>query len=120
MVGRKIRQRRVALSISQSALAAGLGLTFQQLQKIERGINRIGAGRLWQVAILLKVPVMYFYEGLEHTVDPHDETNDAANHFLGRRDGQRLASALYDMPPAIRGAIMRLVITMDEQAKLQQ
>jgi len=66
-VGKRVRQRRLLLNVSQEELAGLLGLTFQQIQKYERGVNRIGAGRLYRIARHLGVPVEYFYEGLEST-----------------------------------------------------
>ncbi len=64
-VGRRLRLRRALLGLSQERLAELAGLTFQQIQKYERGANRIGAGRLWQLAHILGVPVGWFYEELE-------------------------------------------------------
>ena len=64
-VGRRVRQRRESLGISQGRLAHHLGLTFSQVQKYEKGVNRIGAGRLFLIASFLKVPVQFFVEGLE-------------------------------------------------------
>lgn len=64
-VGRRMRQRREALGVSQGRLGRHLGLTFSQVQKYENGTNRIGAGRLHLLAVLLGVSVLYFFEGLE-------------------------------------------------------
>lgn len=64
MVGSRIRARREALGMSQGRLGQALGVTFSQVQKYEKGSNRIGAGRLFQVATLLGVPVQYFFEGI--------------------------------------------------------
>lgn len=63
-VGLRLRMRRSILGISQDKLAKSVGLTFQQIQKYERGTNRVSAGRLYQFAKLLDVPVIYFYEQL--------------------------------------------------------
>jgi transcriptional regulator with XRE-family HTH domain len=63
-VGRRMRERRIALGLSQGALGRHLGLTFSQVQKYEKGANRIGAGRLYQIAALLDVPIQYFFEGM--------------------------------------------------------
>src|SRR5262245_29735986 len=60
-VGRRLKLRRVEIDMSQTAVADALGLSFQQIQKYEKGHNRIGAGRLLQIAKLLKVPVSFFY-----------------------------------------------------------
>lgn len=61
-VGARVRMRRMLLSMSQGKLAAALGLTFQQVQKYEKGNNRIGASRLQQIAGILDVPVSFFFE----------------------------------------------------------
>jgi transcriptional regulator with XRE-family HTH domain len=63
-IGRKIRALRLERGLSQSGLAEGIGLTFQQVQKYEKGANRVSAGRLQQIANMLNVPVMFFYGGM--------------------------------------------------------
>ena len=63
-VGELVRVRRVALGLSQSDLAKALGLTFQQVQKYEKGTNRISASKLFDTATFLKVPISFFFEGL--------------------------------------------------------
>lgn len=66
-VGERIRRRRRALGLSQDTLADSLGLTFQQVQKYERGTNRVSASKLYQIAQTLQVTVSYFFEGLADT-----------------------------------------------------
>jgi len=66
-VGQRLRLRREALSLSQGRLGQHLGLTFSQVQKYEKGANRIGAGRLFMLSEVLHVPIQYFYEGLPGT-----------------------------------------------------
>ena len=63
-VGGRIRERRIMLGLSQQQMAHMIGVTYQQTHKYERGINRISAGRLFEIARALKVPVSYFFEGL--------------------------------------------------------
>ncbi len=63
-VGVRIRERRVMLGLSQQQMAELIGVTYQQAHKYERGINRISAGRLHEIAQVLRVPVGYFFEGL--------------------------------------------------------
>lgn len=63
-VGLRIRERRIMLGLSQQQMADMIGVTYQQAHKYERGINRISAGRLYEIAQVLNVPVSYFYEGL--------------------------------------------------------
>ncbi len=67
-VGSRIRLRRTLLGLSQEKLAALLGLTFQQVQKYERGMNRVGASRLWDIGKVLEVPIGFFYEDMDKTV----------------------------------------------------
>jgi transcriptional regulator with XRE-family HTH domain len=62
-VGSRVRMRRMMLGMSQEKLGNSLGLTFQQVQKYEKGTNRIGASRLQQIAQILQVPVAFFFEG---------------------------------------------------------
>ncbi len=62
-VGTRVRMRRMMLSMSQEKLGDALGLTFQQVQKYEKGTNRIGASRLQQISHILQVPVSFFFEG---------------------------------------------------------
>src|SRR5262245_45413016 len=63
-VGKRLRMRRLMLDMSQEALADALGLTFQQVQKYEKGANRVGASRLQKMSEILDVPVAFFFEGL--------------------------------------------------------
>lgn len=64
-IGRKVRERRVALGWSQSDLAERLGISFQQVQKYESGANRISGSRIWDIANVLQTPVSTFFEGLD-------------------------------------------------------
>ncbi|MBT3359727.1 MAG: helix-turn-helix transcriptional regulator [Rhodospirillales bacterium] len=64
-VGARIRERRIMLGLSQQQMADMIGVTYQQAHKYERGINRISAGRLYQIAQVLKVPIEFFFENLE-------------------------------------------------------
>ena len=65
-VGSRVRMRRMMLNMSQEKLGDALGLTFQQVQKYEKGTNRIGASRLQQISNILQVPVSFFFEGGPH------------------------------------------------------
>jgi transcriptional regulator with XRE-family HTH domain len=63
-LGQRVRARRMEMGVSQERLADLLGVTFQQVQKYEKGINRVAASRLYELAVALNVPVGYFFEGL--------------------------------------------------------
>jgi len=68
-VGARIRERRIMLGLTQQQLADLIGVTYQQAHKYERAINRVSAGRLFEIAQVLSVPVGYFFDGLEHDED---------------------------------------------------
>jgi transcriptional regulator with XRE-family HTH domain len=67
-VGARIRERRIMLGLTQQQLADLIGVTYQQAHKYERGINRVSAGRLFEIAQVLSVPVGYFFDGLDEQV----------------------------------------------------
>ncbi len=69
-VGSRVRLRRTLLGMSQEKLAESLGITFQQVQKYERGVNRVGASRLYDLSRILDVPVGFFFEGAGFPVKP--------------------------------------------------
>lgn len=71
-VGQKIRERRTMLGLTQQQLAEKLGITYQQAHKYERGINRVSAGRLYELASVLNVDVGFFFEGLSLESAPED------------------------------------------------
>ncbi len=104
LVGRRARERRTLEGMSQTAVADKLGLTFQQLQKYERGHNRISASRLYELAQLFDVPVAYFYEGIEA-----GKGAPSRNESLTKRETLELVRAYYAISdPAVRDSIRRL------------
>jgi transcriptional regulator with XRE-family HTH domain len=114
-VGGRVRLRRMLLGMSQEKLGEHLGLTFQQIQKYEKGINRIGASRLFDLAQVLAVPVQFFYEELA-TGDGHAAgfgerpAESYAAEFLGSREGLELNKAFARISdPRVRRSIVDLV-----------
>ena len=101
-VGGRIKQRRKALGMSQVALAETLGVTFQQIQKYERGANRIAAGALYKMADALKVPISYFFDGLPTLESTDDAASRRAIEFLCTREGAAMVEALSRVPPKLR------------------
>jgi len=101
-VGQRIRQRRVLLGISQTDLARAVGLTFQQVQKYERGANRTSASRLFEFAMILDVPVSYFFEEMSGETSGHPKRGrpraqaeaDEAN-LLERSETLKLVRSFY-------------------------
>src|SRR5580698_8474418 len=87
-VGSRVRMRRMLLRMSQEKLGRSLGLTFQQVQKYERGVNRISAGRLHEIAHILRVPVDFFFEGLSSAAQDGPARASAESLSLSRQDLQ--------------------------------
>src|SRR5256885_10169197 len=97
-VGSRVRMRRMMLSMSQEKLGDALGLTFQQVQKYEKGTNRIGASRLQQISQILQVPVAFFFEGapnLQGAIEPNKDAPSASyvSEFLATSEGLSLTKA---------------------------
>jgi transcriptional regulator with XRE-family HTH domain len=84
-VGRRIRARRVARQMSQMDLAGHLGLTFQQVQKYEKGTNRVAAGRLKRIARILEVPILYFFDDTDEFGHDGAATNGLADNSRALR-----------------------------------
>lgn len=117
-VGSRVRMRRMLLGMSQEKLGEHLGLTFQQVQKYEKGVNRIGASRLYDMANVLGVAVQFFYEDAPgkdssvHTTSGFAETPDESYvvEFLSSRDGLELNKAFVKITdPRLRRTIIDLV-----------
>jgi transcriptional regulator with XRE-family HTH domain len=111
-VGSRLRMRRAMLGLSQEKLAAAFGLTFQQVQKYEKGVNRMGSSRLQQAAGILGVSVPFFFEGAP---GGHIEGGDTLSpayidDFASSEDGLRLIKAFTRIArPAVRHRIVNLV-----------
>lgn len=118
-VGGRVRLRRMLLGMSQEKLGEHLGLTFQQIQKYEKGINRIGASRLFDLAHVLNVPIQFFYEDLVHGNAANGQgaagfaerpAESYAAEFLGSREGLELNKAFARITdPRVRRSIVDLV-----------
>jgi transcriptional regulator with XRE-family HTH domain len=117
-VGSRVRMRRKMLGISQERLAEALGLTFQQVQKYERGANRISASKLYEIARFLSTPVAYFFEGLSEGAQAEDDAGEQTVHdFLMTAEGLELATAFPKIGnPKLRRRVLDLVRTMSEEA----
>src|SRR5215510_3817555 len=114
-VGARVRMRRKMLAMSQEQLAEALGITYQQVQKCEKGANRIGASRLQQISHILQVPVAFFFEGAPNASAPHGSIGSALSvtqidDFISDSDGLRLIGAFMRIDnAAVRRRIVKLV-----------
>ena len=134
-VGTRLRMRRNLIGLSQEQLGKALGLTFQQIQKYERGVNRMGSSRLYHIARSLSVPISYFFEGLPSLLaDAASGTGFAENgqealgnaptteqkndpDILNRRETMELIRAYYKINDAKqRRKIYELIRSMADEA----
>ena len=116
-VGARIRLRRKLLGLSQQQLAERLGLTFQQVQKYERGVNRVSASKLYETAQVLQAPVTHFFEGLEGEARAETKTDGeaAVTAFLMTSEGLELATLFPRIPKGrMRHQVLELVRTLAE------
>lgn len=114
-VGARVKMRRGILGLSQTDLGRALGVTFQQVQKYEKGHNRIGASRLFEISQALGVPVSYFYEGLEPTQNGSAGTASDIEGFLRSPNGIavcRAFSKIKDANQQLR--LLRLIESIAE------
>ena len=115
-VAARVKSRRLQLGMSQSELGRKIGITFQQIQKYEKGTNRIGSGRLLQIATVLAVPASYFFD------DPLIEMGggggmkvDVFDQFCASKDGTSLMQAFIKIKSKpTRHAIVALVTELEE------
>ncbi len=108
-VGQRIRDKRNERGMSQTEVANALGVTFQQVQKYERGTNRVGASRLYDLSRILSVPVQFFFEGLEN--QPNELNADGENivHLM-KPDTIELVEAYYKVDnPQVRRQILSTI-----------
>jgi transcriptional regulator with XRE-family HTH domain len=101
-VGRRVREARAAKGLSQEKLGNRLGISFQQVQKYEKGTNRIGSSRLWQIANVLEVPVSFFFDGMDYDVEVQEN-------FLPRRT-LHMAKQIDSIPnDGVRNQVLNLI-----------
>ena len=114
-VGSRVRMRRIMLGMSQEKLGEGLGLTFQQIQKYEKGTNRIGASRIQQISEILQVPVSFLFEGSPGSGAAAKNFGEAPSpayvaDFLATSEGLALIRAFTRIPNIkLRRAIVDMV-----------
>jgi transcriptional regulator with XRE-family HTH domain len=118
-VGNRVRIRRMLIGMSQERLGDLLGLTFQQVQKYEKGVNRIGAGRLFEMSRILNVPVDFFYEGVNGAQPGTAEEGAPVMEFVSSGEGMQLSLAFMKIKDTkVRKRVLDLVKSLaDEEAQ---
>jgi transcriptional regulator with XRE-family HTH domain len=123
-IGKRLRSRRSSLGITQQDLSSLLKISFQQVQKYEKGTNRLGPKRLLEIGLALNVPVDYFFHGLEAHLDIEEKGNNyyglaedpVHSGILSKEDeSNKLISYFISISqPTIRQQILNLVVTLSE------
>lgn len=123
-VGSRVRLRRMLLGMSQEKLGEKMGLTFQQIQKYEKGSNRIGASRLYQISQILEVPVQFFFDDApipagrsdDYTGFGEPKMENFLYEFISTRDGLELIRAFVRIQdPKVRKRVVDLVRTLSDE-----
>jgi transcriptional regulator with XRE-family HTH domain len=120
-VGNRVRIRRMLVGMSQEKLGDMLGLTFQQVQKYEKGVNRIGAGRLFEVSRILGVPIDFFYEGVSGQLSgqpgfAEPEGSPPVMEFVSSGEGLQLSLAFMKIKDGkVRKRVLDLVKSLAEE-----
>lgn len=117
-VGKRIRQRRWLIGMTQQTLADMVGIKFQQIQKYETGANRVSASRLWDIGTAMGVPVSCFFEGLSS--DPGAKGSDRTAHapadMLGDKEAMDLIRSYYAIPENQRRRLFELARVLSDVA----
>jgi transcriptional regulator with XRE-family HTH domain len=121
-VGARVRMRRMLVGLSQEKLGERIGLTFQQIQKYEKGTNRISASRMQQIAEALNVPVSYFFDGAQGTEKSQEGFSEKSApfiaDFLSTAEGLQLNKAFLRLKdPKVRRKIIDLVKSLAEEGE---
>ncbi len=111
-VGRRVAVRRLSLRYNQSDLGRALSLTFQQVQKYEKGANRISASKLWLIAQFLEVDLSYFFEGLATDGSDASVVSDASKGAAPTRQSMEISSRVVGLPVSQQKLVLELVRSM--------
>lgn len=117
-VGKRIRQRRWLIGMTQQKLADMVGIKFQQIQKYETGANRVSASRLWDIGEAMGVPVSFFFEGLNEDAkaDAPNDATQAPPDMLGDKEAMDLIRSYYAIPENQRRRLFELARVLSDVA----
>jgi transcriptional regulator with XRE-family HTH domain len=116
-VGQRVRSRRLEIGMSQERLAELLGVTFQQVQKYEKGVNRIAVSRLWDIAGALEMPVARFFDGVGGARGVAETRQDYVDDALATPEGMQLMSLFASIKSQkLRRKVVELVKALTEEA----
>lgn len=115
-VGKRIRQRRWLIGMTQQKLADMVGIKFQQIQKYETGANRVSASRLWDIGEAMGVPAAFFFEGLKEDVGRAVEAGAVPADMLTDKEAMELVRTYYAIPEAQRRRLFELARVLSDVA----
>ncbi len=118
-VGKRVRQRRWMVGLSQQQLGEAVGIKFQQIQKYETGMNRVSASRLWDIAAVLDVPVTFFFDGYDGTslnIDSAQAKAGGQGDLLADKEALDLVRSYYAIPENQRRKLFDLARVLSEAA----
>ncbi len=127
-VGKRLRLRRTILGLSQETVGNAIGITFQQIQKYERGVNRVGSSRLYEFSKLLTVPVSYFFDDMSKAVPPSEmnvagvaeEAPTFEHEKLSSRETLEMMRAYYRISdPRVRKRVFELVKSLADEKPVE-
>ena len=127
-VGKRLKQRRLLLAMSQEKLADAIGITFQQIQKYENGSNRVGASRLFQIGQVLEAPVSYFFDEYSATskrdvmlAQVAEETPHLKSDLMSRKETLNLIRAYYSIKNTrVRKKMMEMLRSLGEDMEMDK
>ncbi len=115
-VGKRIRQRRWLVGMTQQKLAEAVGIKFQQIQKYETGMNRISASRLWDIAEALNAPVSFFFEGISDDAEEAPVAGSVPGDILADKEALDLVRSYYAIPETQRRRLFELARVLSDVA----
>jgi len=116
-VGKRIRQRRWLIGMTQQKLADMVGIKFQQIQKYETGANRVSASRLWDIGEAMGVPVAFFFEGIKENVETEiDAAGNVPTDMLADKEAMDLVRTYYAIPETQRRRLFELARVLSDVA----
>jgi len=113
LVGDRIRRRRILMGLTQDQLGESLGISFQQIQKYETGMNRVSASRLWDIADALNVQVAFFFDGLS---EGETAEADAPTDLMADKEALELVRSYYAIPENQRRRLFELARVLSDVA----
>jgi transcriptional regulator with XRE-family HTH domain len=115
-VGKRIRQRRWLVGMTQQKLAESVGIKFQQIQKYETGANRVSASRLWDIADALDLDVAFFFEGLKTETEDDNTQSAIPADMMGDKEAMDLVRSYYAIPENQRRRLFELARVLSDVA----